>query len=133
MKRVINFRGKRPNSGNWVYGSLLVWPDGDTYITELESREFCLTMQNRDVDPATVGQFTGLYDADGCEIYEGDIVKNESAGFFGVIKFKDSAFIIDIDKIKGPLFACLQTGSLEVVGNIHDNPELLKGGCNGSH
>lgn len=121
--RVIKFRGKRIDNGEWVYGDL-----GHRKKVEVYGLIDATTVGRYDVDPDTVDQFTGLHDCNGKEIYEGDIVKNEIAGFFGVIKFKDSAFIIDIDRIKGTLFACLQTGSLEIVGNIYDNPELLKGG-----
>lgn len=121
--REIKFRGKCLDNGEWVYGDL----GHRSKVTEYGLSP-ATTVGRYDVDPATVGQFTGCHDCDGNEIFEGDIVKNESAGFCGVIKFKDSAFIIDIDKIKGTLFACLQTGSLEIIGNIHDNPELLKGG-----
>lgn len=136
MSREFKFRAKRVTDGVWVYGGLVMADDfciidqrNELYVEEeykFRGDTHFFRLSGAMCDEGTVGQFTGLYDADGCEIYEGDIVKNESAGFFGVIKFKDSAFIIDIDKIKGTLFACLQTGLLEVVGNIHDNPELLE-------
>lgn len=126
--KVIKFRGKCLHSDEWCFGSLVDYEDEEMEIQGFDVfREGFDKWNEISVDPDTVGQFTGMYDCNGKEIYEGDIVKNESAGFFGVIKFEDSAFIIDIDKIKGTLFACLQTGSLEVIGNIHDNPELLKG------
>lgn len=134
MGRIIKFRGKRADGSAWVYGDLLQENSGRKVImTNLSTwgdnpDDIEPYGENIIVNPDTVGQFTGLCDADGKEIYEGDIVKNESAGFFGVIKFKDSAFIIDINKIKGTLFACLQTDSFEVMGNMHDNPELLNGG-----
>ena len=137
MNREIKFRGKRLDNEEWVYGDLLqivggfvIYHGSHTDSTLIEDRpNLAVELYMNEVSPVhtdTVGQFTGRHDVNGKEIYEGDIVKNESAGFFGVIKFKDSAFIIDIDKIKGTLFACLQTDSLEVVGNIHDNPELKK-------
>lgn len=137
--RVIKFRGKRIDNGEWKYGDLLhivggcvIYHGSHTDSTLIEDRpNLAIELYMDEVSPVhpdTVGQFTGLYDFYGKEIFEDDIVKNESAGFCGVIKFKDSAFIIDIDKTKGTLFACLQTGALEVVGNIYDNPELLKGG-----
>ena len=115
-----------------IVGGFVIYHGSHTDSTLIEDRpNLAVELYMNEVspvDPATVGQFTGCHDCDGNEIFEGDIVKNESAGFCGVIKFKDSASIIDIDKIKGTLFACLQTGSLEIIGNIHDNPELLKGG-----
>lgn len=127
MSRTIKFRGKRLDNGLWAYGDLCQENSGRRVImTNLSSwsdnaDDIDPYGENINVSPETVGQFTGLHDKNGKEIYEGDVVRNESAGFCGVIKFKDSAFIIDIDKIKGTLFACLQTGSLEIIGNIYDN------------
>ena len=80
------------------------------------------------VDPDTVGQFTGLCDREGKEIFEGDIVKNESAGFYGFVKYNDAAFIIYLGEMNGVLLICLQTCAMKVIGNIYDNPKLLKGG-----
>ena len=117
------------HSDEWCFGSLVDYGDG-----EMEIQGFDVFRGGFDkwseisIEADTVGQFTGLLDANGNEIYEGDIVKDGIAGFCGVIKFKDSAFIIDIDKIKGFLFVCLLTDPLEIVGNIYDNPGLLKGG-----
>jgi len=131
MNRIIKFRGKCLYSDEWCFGSLVDYGDGEMEIQGFDVFRggFNKWIEIR-VDPDTVGQFTGLHDCEGNEIYEGDIVKDEIAGFCGVIKFKDSAFIIDIDKIKGFLFVCLLTDPLEIVGNIHDNPGLLKGGQN---
>lgn len=139
MNRTIKFRGKRLGNVEWVYGDLLhinggclIYYGSQTKCELIEGKSDIAVEMGMDeiapVDPDTVGQFTGLLDANGNEIYEGDIVKDGIAGFCGVIKFKDSAFIIDIDKIKGFLFVCLLTDPLEIVGNIYDNPGLLKGG-----
>ncbi len=86
-----------------------------------------------EVIPETVGQYTGLTDKNGKKIFEGDIVK----GLFvfgeisSVVIFKYGSFGIEwnIDEIKvlDP-FLGLRNIECEVIGNIHDNPELLKGG-----
>lgn len=129
MNRTIKFRGKCLHSDEWCFGSLVDYKDEEMEIQGFDVfRGGFDTWSEISVDSDTVGQFTGLLDANGKEIYEGDIVKDGIAGFCGVIKFKDSAFIIDIDKIKGFLFVCLLTDPLEIVGNIYDNPGLLKGG-----
>lgn len=79
MNREIKFRGKRIANDEWAYGSLLRWPDGDCTI--LESKDDGSNyVWKREIDPKTVGQFTGLHDADGKEIYEGDIIESSFGG-----------------------------------------------------
>lgn len=127
--REIKFRGKRLDNGEWLYGSLVI----------LNGRYFIFDDANRhEVDPTTVGEFTGLKDKDyGKEIYEGDIVDMEVFGeediYFpaliipALIIFIDGAFHIakDEESVWAPICnICIS----EVIGNIHDNPEFLKGG-----
>lgn len=84
-----------------------------------------------EVIPETIGQYTGLKDKNGKEIYEGDIVKIDKEDYKYIVKFYDGCFVginkydehYEQAKILGNLF----TLELEVIGNIHDNPELLGG------
>lgn len=86
------------------------------------------------VDPATVGQYTGVVDKNGKRIFEGDILKVFYYGkskIFGAVKFDESRFFIDDDfmrdciKAKAPMTEIFSRYEFEVIGNIHDTPELL--------
>ena len=86
------------------------------------------------VNPETISRYTGLTDKNGTRIFEGDIVKQEFSKFRqstnGICEFHDSSFglkIKDLGIEKFLPFACICNATYEVVGNIHDNPELLEG------
>ena len=121
--REILFRGKRIDNGEWVYGDLVQSPAH--CVVQIYEQDLC--GDNFAVDPSTIGQYTGLT-ANGKKIFEGDIV----SGFFnhekivGYIFFgSDASFFIQRDGLFG---IGLNNASdwLEVIGNIHDNPELLE-------
>lgn len=126
--RTIKFRGKGRITGNWFYGNLFMGMYGRTHI-------FSLEVGALEVDPETVGQFSGLYDCDGKEIFEGDILK-WSNGLMYAVKFWHGMFYASVEEcnegILGgfPLHALTEyeDGKCEIVGNIYDNPGLLKGG-----
>lgn len=137
--REIKFRGKRKDNGEWVYGSLIVWPDGDVEVTDFQASDSIQTFKHM-VDAGTVGQFTGLKDSKGNNIYEGDIVQ------FVSTDAKDYAAEWDFENLgntpvrsevtwnndaigfrlkKSSRFKVVKE-MLDLIGNIHDNPELLK-------
>ena len=125
MSRVIRFRGKRSINDEWVYGSLLVWPNGRTYI--LESENNGNTAWECEIDPDTVGQFTGLHDANGKEIYEGDILRiSVSQNGIAEVKWNTKCAMF-VEQMKNSSQWYNLEGRKEIIGNIHDNPELLKG------
>lgn len=127
--REIKFRGKRLDNGKWVKGDLLIYQDGRAVIHSY--MQGCRVAD--DVDPESVGQHTGLTDKDGTEICEGDIVKG--LFFYGVsvvskVIFKDGSFGLEWNRgnVKEFFpFTSICNVSYEVIGNVYDNPELLKG------
>lgn len=139
----ILFRGKRVDNGEWVYGSYLFQPRrkgafGQT-ISELDSeRHYISSRRNYDfwgIVPKTVGQYTGLKDKNGKRIFEGDICKKSIETYFskwenkGIVEKSYGAFgLASFDKKHFLAFinASIYVRHYEVIGNIHDNPELLE-------
>ena len=127
------FRGKRIDNGEWVEGSLCQEGDNDAVIIESLSCYSDGFMQafGEPVDPATVGQFTGLLDKNGKRIFEGDIVRCvdnyfvDKRIFVGTVDFADASFRIIKDEVF--TFYRWQDYDVEVIGNIHDTPSFLGG------
>lgn len=132
MNRVIKFRGKRTDDGKWIYGYLA----DEDYINNINE----VAMPSEEVDSNTVGQFTGLKDRLSQEVYEGDVVfwiatdmRGRGRGEQGAI-FWDKhtmSWAIERDKPCADGRPCIISRPfdrkyLEVIGNIHDNPELMK-------
>lgn len=124
--REILFRGKRIDNNEFVHGSLYVCgrKDGKCEIANYD-RHLNIERFAYEVLPETVGQYTGLTDKNGKKIFEGDIVKNEY-GYIGLIVMKACSYYIEWQSgnFSNDLYVFADT--LEVIGNIHDNPELLK-------
>lgn len=118
--RKIKFRGKDRRTGEWFYGNLYDKDTrGRTHICTTERG--CL-----DIDLETVGQFTGLKDKNENEIYEGDILGYpEDVDFLPeTVIFKDGCFMVKDDYTTIAINA-IDTEDRTIIGNIHDNPELL--------
>ena len=126
--RIIKFRGKKPSNGDWVYGSLVSSKDIDPAIYFQTGNGAVKTMEWVYVKGDTVGQFTSLYDKNGKEIYEGDILKVQGMDEKIEVRFVRGVFAFlwngDLDE-EAPINAPTQEWA-EVIGNIHDNPKLLK-------
>ena len=123
MKREISFRGKSKSTGEWVFGNLFDKDTkGRTHIGTTVRMCF-------DIDPETVGQFTGRYDKNDKEIFERDIVVNKNIhGKKWIVEYRtDSEYVGFVLKEIGTNGISLFTSwnDIEVIGNIHDNKELL--------
>jgi len=123
--REIKFRGKRKNNGEWVYGCYYQYSDGRVAILTHEDIGFQYWTGKQQVDPKTVGQYTGLKDKNDKEIYEGDIVKaNMDFGPGGMAEQTTSIYWDE--NVGGWQFNYFDKATIEIIGNIHDNPELLE-------
>lgn len=132
------FRGKRKDNGEWVEGYLLEQntPEYHCYIVisfraEQDNRHTqILECDIYEVIPETVGQYTGLTDKNAKEIFEEDIIDCSYGMFFTVKWDEENARFLgfSIGKERYITYVGREPKS-EVIGNIHDNPELLKGGA----
>lgn len=128
MEPEILFRGKRMDNGEWVCGYYI----GPTGI--LNDHEICdindTTGHRYEVDPATVGQYTGMTDKNGVKIFEGDIISYN--GSREVVKFDTSlripCFTTGIGRGSSTAPHPYKISARHVViGNVHDNPEFFGG------
>lgn len=122
--REILFRGKRTDNGEWIYGDLI--QNVDCIKIREQEKDIKHISKSFEIDLETVGQFTGLTDNNGKKIWEGDIVKHYNAVYEISYITKYARFA---GRNSGCIFACIPFGNTEVIGNIHDNSELLKGGA----
>lgn len=142
MGREIIFRGKSEVTNEWVYGSL-VKVGNESHIVGFDEVDldghhlsYC---SDRPIftKQGTIGQFTGLHDKNGKEIYEGDILmcigeRNDNKGrkYYRKVLFDNGAFGMTVPEYKCISALCnhVVNGKLnwEVIGNIYDNPELLE-------
>ena len=132
--REILFRGKRIDNGEWVQGFYIHHRNVAHYIIDIQHGGYedidggFFVPRWYAVNPNTIGQYTGLTDKNGKRIFEGDIVdiltENEE---IGIVAYDDGGFLVNADGFDVDFHSNINGTDLEVIGNIHDNPELLKG------
>ena len=124
--REVLFRGKRTDCGEWVEGDLLHYESGEMAICKGFSKygyEATEIIGRYKVIPKTIGQFTGLTDKNGKRIFEGDIVRYEDDIGYVIYNGDDARFLVDSPNM---YISMDYSNEFEVIGNIHDNPELLQ-------
>lgn len=160
--RDILFRGKRKDNGEWIVGTPIIYEDGRTRIIESHTDVFCYVKDSsiiqtvaHEVDPETVGQFTGLYDNTkwddlteeeredftiagnfpsewkGKKIFEGDIVEHHVQGDIlvnrGVIVWdeRNGCWLHQLNTMRPTLYM-FNSKAWKIIGTIHDKPEILE-------
>lgn len=140
MAEILLTRGKRTDNGKWVEGYYVHLHDNKGHeshrvysgYTESDCGEFYPDFF--EVEPETIGQYTGLTDNNGTKIFEGDIIRNgefDEEDGYGVVEFSDGAFEVNGHGLSCTFHENFWGTDCEVVGNICDNPELLGGTDNG--
>lgn len=144
--REILFRGKRIDNGEWVYGQYAFLLNARTEDGEpIKHMIVDGTPFGQTVDQSTVGQYTGLTDKNGARVFEEDILqiakKSDTLGtyFFPpvqypinvVVKWDLCAWVWEVQGKEGPYYIHFPDAwchyECKVIGNIHDNPEMLEG------
>lgn len=126
MSREILFRGKSVRTNEWVYGDL-----------KQISNKFGLDLDaiihdyiDDEVYKKTIGQYTGLADKKGIKIFEGDILKNNITDSKCIVNFYDTRFMLNypdrLEEVEMHCFLHRIPTMFEIIGNIYDNPELIK-------
>lgn len=127
------FRGKRIDNGKWVYWNIY----GEFCTLECERTKFTRKASNGEVnlyyiydyliDPETIGQYIGKTDKNGNKIFDSDVVdiltENEEVG---IVTYDEGCFYVKADGFSVDFRNNINGNDLLIIGNIHDNPELLK-------
>lgn len=122
--RTIKFRGYNRKNGQWLTGFYLQ-NRGAHFVCPDEFADG-KSLDDYEVASGTVGQFTGLHDKNGREIYEGDIITHGSKTITYTVVWNDTGLRAKQNNSSSYAGLTYWQGCTEVLGNIHDNPELIK-------
>ncbi|EDB1281705.1 hypothetical protein F9C47_08520 [Listeria monocytogenes] len=131
--REIEFRSKRIDNGEWIYGNLMQFEDSATFIfaderkgaSTLTYAHFIINNMHA-IDEKTVGQYTGLKDKNGNKIFEGDIVdisvydRLDWSSIKGKVVFLNGAWLVE-DVGHFAITLQSETNEIEIIGNVHEN------------
>lgn len=123
--RTIKFRGKSILTDEWFYGDLVHSADKKRTAILVNGKD---SYDECEVVPETIGQFTSLYDCDGKEIFEGDIL--DFNGLTVEVRFVRGAFALLVNgNLDDELYGDCRTDLFaKVIGNVYENPDIMKGG-----
>lgn len=126
--RDIKFRGRNPYTKKWLYGSLLKRDNHNCAIVTFETLNS--PWNEIYVDDDTVGQYSDLHDCNGKEIYEGDVIRNKANLCFYLGYDSNFARYVALHPFSSSIQRYLdpqmiKDGKYTIIGNMHDNPELL--------
>ena len=138
--REILFRAKRIDNGEWVEGYYGIKGKGTdienhyimvpTFQSSVGNYDYMCYFTDVHIDPETICQYTGLKDKNGKRIWENDIVKHDVSDTIGTVKWYQEDYVgwcVDDIVIDEQQFTDEMWSECEIVGNVFDNPELLKG------
>lgn len=119
--RNILFRGKCIDNGEWIEG--VAFPGEDWSITICKQNHIDGSLDWYEVDPASVGQYTGLTDKNGTRIFKGDIARVFDGEYInGIVGYSLERGTFTIDNTSFLYWL----PDVEIIGNVYDNPELLE-------
>lgn len=132
--REVIFRGKRTDNGEWIYGDLI--QNVDCIKIREQEKDINRISKSFEIVPETVGQYTNFSDKNGKKIFEGDIIQTLMIEYNPPRQYRkpyqvnyNSDFPSVVVEHYSPFEHFTEKVEYEVIGNIHDNPELIKGGA----